>query len=148
MERRILIALLVVAAGYAIIKKHIAYSAAGEITVSSDVLAFVNAGNDILHGKKHLLHRDRRKNFLRLPSFLRVHEYTVDVSFPASIVDIGWYLLNIFLLSMLFNYGYELFTTMPFSSNHSERTMVLRHGKHSLVITLPSYATLRTRTSI
>jgi hypothetical protein len=107
--------LLIVVAGYAIIKKHISVSASGELTLSSDVLAFVKASGDMLHGKNIYYTETGEKTSYVYPPFYAFMNIPLTFVSPL-IVDTGWYLLNICLLGLLFYFGYEIFTARSFSS--------------------------------
>lgn len=111
----LLVALLIIVAGYAIIKKHVSISASGEMSVSSDVLAFVKAGGDMLQGKNIYFSDTGEKTSYVYPPFYAFINIPLSFVSPL-IIDAGWYIVNIFLLGLLFYFGYELFTNTPFSS--------------------------------
>lgn len=115
MTLRIAVVVLVAAAGFLIVRKHVAAGPAGEIIVSSDVTAFVRAGDDMLHGRD--MYHDAggaQTSYVYLP-------FTAFAAIPLLFlhplaVDVLWYCLNVFLLFAVLARGYALFSGRKLSS--------------------------------
>src|SRR5438093_9534298 len=91
---------LVCAAGYPIIRKHIVVSAPGSLRISSDVIAFVTAGQDMLAGNDIYYSPDGGKNSYVYPPFFAFVMIPLSFLHPL-ITDILWYALNILLIYLL-----------------------------------------------
>src|SRR5258708_29793377 len=84
---------LVAAEGYAILSKHVSMSPSGNVLVSSDVIAYVDAARNMVEGRNIYFNEAGEKNSYVYPPFFAF----ICIPFtplPPLAVDIFWYVLN------------------------------------------------------
>jgi hypothetical protein len=108
-----LVLLIVTGAGYGIIMKHVTVGADRTVHVSSDVLAFVQAGKDLVAGRDIYHNDDGSKNSYVYPPFWACVTALL-TWLPPLLVDAGWYILNIWLILPVLAMSYRLFTGQNF----------------------------------
>jgi hypothetical protein len=109
-----LVLLIVTGAGYGIILKHVSVGPDKSIRVSSDVLAFVQAGRDLSAGRDMYHNADGSKNSYVYPPFWAMANILL-TGLPPLLVDTGWYVLNVWLILPVLAMSYRLFTGEDFA---------------------------------
>src|SRR6185369_4806137 len=100
---------LIVLAGFLILRKHIDHDANGKLVVSSDVLAFVAAGDAMVHGSDLYYEASGAKTSYVYPPFYAF--LNIPLTFiPPLAVDIGWFILNVVMFGAVLRMSYYLFT--------------------------------------
>jgi hypothetical protein len=106
---------LVAAAGYAILSKHVSTSPSGKVLVSSDVLAYVDAARNMIEGRNIYLDDAGARNSYVYPPFFAFVCIPLTL-IPPLAVDIIWYILNIALVIAALRLGTMIATGRSFSS--------------------------------
>jgi hypothetical protein len=112
---RVLLLVLLVAAGFGIIKKHVSYTAGGTMLVSSDVLAYVSAADNMVHGRDIFVRADGESNSYVYPPFLAFLCIPLTVVPPLA-VDILWFTLNLVLIAIVIRQSTVVFQGTSFSA--------------------------------
>ena len=113
-----LILVLIAAAGYAILTKHVSTSASGKLFVSSDVIAYVDAARNMIEGRDIYLDEAGGRNSYVYPPFFAFMCIPLTV-LPPLTVDIVWYCLNVFLILATLRLCYASATGSSFSTLRS-----------------------------
>ena len=131
---RLLLVVLVMAAGYAILKKHIRWTEDGTLSVSSDIISYLEASSAMLNGTDIYHRASGERNSYVYPPFLAFCLIPATFVHPL-IIDVCWYVLNVGLLVLILSWGYSLLAGLSF------RSLSLRHKM--LFALLPSVLAIR-----
>lgn len=131
---RLVLILVALLAGTALLRKHVSTAEDGRLTVSSDILSYVEASRAMRDGTD-IYHRPTgERNSYVYPPFFAFCLIPATFVHPLA-VDIAWYLLNIVLLVCTLSWAYTLMTGTPF------RTITVR--QKLLFAVLPSVLGIR-----
>lgn len=98
---------------FLIVKKHVSYQPGNQIIVKSDIVTYVNASRDLLSGKNIYYDENEKRGSYVYPPFFAMMLIPTSI-LSDYIIDVLWFLLNLFLLWQVLKYSYSVITNSNF----------------------------------
>lgn len=106
----VFVLILITVAGFSMLKRHVKTDEVGNKKVDSDVICYVDAARSMAQGQDiYLKPGTSERNSYTYPPFYAFLNIPLTL-LPNSAIDIGWYALNIFMISTVIFLCYFLFT--------------------------------------
>lgn len=110
---KIILIIFILLSCFLITKKHITFQSAGQIITKSDIVTYVNASRDLISGDDIYRDENGNRGSYVYPPFFAMTLIPISI-LPDFVIDILWFLLNLFLLWWSLKFSYNVISNSKY----------------------------------